>query len=49
MKKQLFKKVKRDLQTSGTSPNVSTSKSVMPEEEEEQKVKNLLEKVRKRP
>ena len=48
MKKQEFKKMRRGLGTSGTTLNVPTPKSGVPEgEEEEQEMENLFEKIMK--
>ena len=48
MKKQEFKKMRRGLGTSGTTLNVPTPKSGVPEgEEEEQEIENLFEKIMK--
>ena len=49
MKKQEFKKMSRDLGTSGTTLTTPTSKSQgVPEgEEEEQEIENLFEKIMK--
>ena len=48
MKKQEFKKMRRDLGTSGTSLNIPTSESQgRQREEEEQEMENLFESIMK--
>ena len=49
MKKEEFKKMRKDLGTSGTTLNIPTSESGMPEgEEEEQDIANLFEQIVKK-